>query len=292
MTFFEATLALLALTALGYYFGLRRSPARVSGGGLRSQSPKGYYGTYVALWCGLPSLLILLAWVALQPVAVDAIVLAGMPAEYFADKSAAATNLIKAQIHNLAAGRDFGQSDATLVQAAAQLNRVRRLAHMAMFVVVLSAAIGGMTFALVRIRAYFGVRTHVERITTVILIASSTIAILTTVGILVSLLFESARFFAAVPVTEFLFGLNWEPQIPIREGQVAASGAFGAVPVFTGTIMVSAVAMLVAIPVGLMAAIYMSEYATPAFRKVVKPALEILAGIPTIVYGFFAVLTV
>src|SRR5690606_22165180 len=105
-------------------------------------------------------------------------------------------------------------------------------------------------------------------------------------------LFESMRFFQAVPVTEFLFGLQWSPQMAIRADQVGSSGSFGAIPLFVGTLLISFIAMLVAVPVGLMSAIYLAEYASPRVRGFTKPVLEILAGIPTVVYGFFAALTV
>ena len=121
---------------------------------------------------------------------------------------------------------------------------------------------------------------------------SSTIAVLTTVGIVLSVLFESIRFFQAVPVTDFLFGTEWSPQTAIRSDQVGSSGAFGAVPLFAGTMLIAFIAMLVAVPIGLMSAIYLSEYANYRFRAVAKPLLEILAGVPTVVYGFFAALTV
>jgi phosphate transport system permease protein len=107
-----------------------------------------------------------------------------------------------------------------------------------------------------------------------------------------SVLFEAILFFQAVPITDFLFGLEWSPQTAIRPGQVGASGTFGAVPLFTGTMLVSAIAMMVAVPIGLMSAIYLSEYASPPMRALSKPMLEVLAGIPTVVYGFFAALTV
>ena len=125
-----------------------------------------------------------------------------------------------------------------------------------------------------------------------ILIACSTIAILTTVGIVLSVLFESIRFFQAVPVTEFLFGLDWSPQIAIRADQAGSSGAFGAVPLFAGTMLITLIAMSVAVPIGLMSAIYLAEYASSRVRATAKPLLEVLAGIPTVVYGFFAALTV
>jgi len=121
---------------------------------------------------------------------------------------------------------------------------------------------------------------------------AASIAVLTTIGIVLSVLFEAVRFFQKVPVTDFLFGLNWSPQMAIREDQVGSSGSFGAVPLFAGTLMITGIAMLVAVPIGLMVAIYMAEYVSPRLRSFIKPLLELLAGIPTVVYGFFAALTV
>jgi phosphate transport system permease protein len=125
-----------------------------------------------------------------------------------------------------------------------------------------------------------------------LLLACACLAIFTTLGIVLSVLFESIQFFRSVPVHEFVFGLEWSPQTAIREDQVGSSGSFGAVPLFVGTLLVSAVAMVVAVPVGLMSAIYLAEYASKTVRAFAKPALEVLAGIPTVVYGFFAALTV
>ncbi len=125
-----------------------------------------------------------------------------------------------------------------------------------------------------------------------LLVISSTIAILTTVGIVMSLIFESLRFFEKVSPTEFLFGLEWSPQTALRADQVGSSGAFGAIPLFAGTLLISFLAMCIAGPIGLLSAIYMAEYAPRKVRNTVKPMLEILAGIPTVVYGFFAALTV
>jgi phosphate transport system permease protein len=143
-----------------------------------------------------------------------------------------------------------------------------------------------------RIKLEQRARNAVERILMGLLILCSTIAILTTVGIVLSVLFESLRFFRAVPVTDFLFGLSWSPQTAIRADQVGSSGAFGAVPLFAGTLLISFIAMVVAAPIGLLSAIYLAEYADRRLRAVVKPLLEILAGIPTVVYGFFAALVV
>lgn len=118
------------------------------------------------------------------------------------------------------------------------------------------------------------------------------IAVAITAAIIYSVVSESLRFFHHVPIHDFLFGLKWSPQTAMRADQAGASGAFGAVPLVLGTLMITAIALLVAVPVGLMSAIYLAEYAKPRFRAVAKPVLELLAGIPTVVYGYFAVISV
>ena len=135
-------------------------------------------------------------------------------------------------------------------------------------------------------------RRKVEGLFKVFLLLCACLAIFTTIGIVLSVLFEAIRFFSIVPLGDFLFGLEWSPQTAIREDQVGSSGAFGAVPLFTGTLLITVIAMLIAVPLGLLAAVYLSEYANRRTRAVGKPVLEILAGIPTVVYGFFAALTV
>lgn len=125
-----------------------------------------------------------------------------------------------------------------------------------------------------------------------LLVLSSALAIATTVGIILSLLFESLQFFHQVSLTEFLFGLEWHPQTALRADQIGSSGSFGAVPLFTGTLLISVIALLTAGPIGLFSAIFLAEYATKHIRDVVKPLLEILAGVPTVIYGFFAALIV
>jgi len=149
-----------------------------------------------------------------------------------------------------------------------------------------------LVLVLQRITPRLRARNLVERVLRIILIACSTIAIFTTIGIVMSVLYEAILFFKAIPITKFLFGLDWSPQMAIRADQVGSSGAFGAVPVFMGTALISAIAMLVAVPIGLMSAIYLAEYANRRVRDIAKPLLEILAGIPTVVYGFFAALIV
>ena len=162
----------------------------------------------------------------------------------------------------------------------------------AVFVAVLSVAVAGLAYSRSRIRATGKARVRLETILRVLLAGASAVAILTTIGIVLSMVFETIRFFSMVPFHEFLFGLEWSPQIALRDDQVGSTGLFGAVPVFAGTVLISLIAMAVAAPVGLMSAIWMAEYAPERVRAVVKPLLEILAGIPTVVYGFFAALTV
>ncbi|WP_373086991.1 phosphate ABC transporter permease subunit PstC [Sneathiella sp.] len=157
---------------------------------------------------------------------------------------------------------------------------------------VMLAAGAGLYFSVLRINPDLRVRKTIEGMVFVLLILASVISILTTVGIVLSLLFETIQFFQKVSPAEFFFGLTWSPQTALRADQVGSSGAFGSVPLFAGTFLITFIAMCVAVPLGLLSAVYMTEYASNRFRAVVKPLLEILAGIPTVVYGFFAALTV
>jgi len=143
-----------------------------------------------------------------------------------------------------------------------------------------------------KIKHEFKARDNLEKIIKLFLLSCSSLAILVTIGIFLSVIFESQKFFNTIPIIDFLFGTHWSPQMPIREDQVGSSGAFGAVPLFTGTFLIAFIAMCIAGPIGLMSAIYLSEYATKNVRSFIKPLTEILAGIPTVVYGFFAVIVV
>ena len=284
---------ILVLAFVGYWLGRSRALAmekRDAAGRLHSLPQ--YYGYYVALWCGLPAVALLLIWLLAQQVVVDRLLLAGLPAGMTEGATPSQIDLMVATIKNAAAGIVFGQPKPEIMAAADLYGTLVFAARAALVVSVLAVAIAGLVWARHRVAPRFRARDGVERIIAFLLVLCSLIAILTTLGIVISLLIESVRFFERVPPQDFLFGLNWEPQIAIREDQVAGAGAFGAVPVFWGTIMVSAVALFVALPIGIFAAIYMAEYASSGVRTVVKPLLEILAGIPTIVYGFFAVLVV
>ncbi|NDA60391.1 MAG: phosphate ABC transporter permease subunit PstC, partial [Actinobacteria bacterium] len=223
---------------------------------------------------------------------IELLVRSYLPPE-FANLSEAEANLVMMEIRSLAAGTFGISSDQAYVEDAAEVFRsFQKISDYAMTVSVMSFAIVALLWARTGVLRRYRARQSVERSFNVFIFLSSLIAILTTFAIVLSLLFESFKFFELVPLTDFLFGLDWNPQIAIREDQGASSGAFGAIPVFAGTFLIALVAMLVAGPIGLASAIYFAEYAHPQVRNFAKPTLELLAGIPTVVYGFFAALTV
>jgi len=283
---------LLGLSTFAYQHARRKALRSVSGSVSDLHSLPSYHGAYVAIWCGLPALIVIALWVLLQTDLVERMVLSGI-AEGTADMTAGQISLLLSDIRNLATGDITSRTPSPLVLEAAQrYAELQRLGFLLMTGAAVVLASGGLFFALKAIQPALRARPQVERIVRAILFIASVIAILTTVGIILSLMFESIRFFGQVNPFEFLFGLTWSPQTALRADQVGGSGAFGAVPVFAGTLLITLIAMIVAVPIGLMAAIYMAEYASPRTRALVKPALEILAGIPTVVYGFFAALTV
>ncbi len=285
-------LLLLILTTASYYLGRSRSLASVSGRTQDLHSLPSYYGFFTALWCGLPALIVFVFWITFQPTIITHLVVAGMPPE-IQGLPEAQLNLAINDLKNVVSGNIVSSNpNPAMLAAAEHYKNLQTISSAALWVTVLALAIGGIAYARRSIAPTLRARNKVEMTIMAFFIASSTIAIFTTIGIVLSVLFESLRFFQKVPVTEFLFGLQWSPQTALRADQAGSSGAFGAVPLFTGTLLISAIAMLVAVPLGLMSALYLSEYAAPKFRAVAKPILEILAGIPTVVYGFFAALTV
>ena len=277
-----------------FYFGRGRSLSLVGGAGhgLALHSLPGYYGYYVAIWVVLPALALLFVWALIEPKLIVALVVNGLP-ETYRNLPVGELNLLVNNIQNLAAGDVISVAvDDLLQDAAAQFNSYAAKSRQILAVLALGIAGLGGVHAWRLISPDLRARNRVERVIRWFLIAASSIAIFTTIGIVLSVLFEAIRFFQKVPVTEFLFGLNWSPQTAIRADQVGSSGSFGAVPLFTGTLLITSIAMVVAVPVGLMTAIYLAEYSSTRVRGIAKPLLEILAGIPTVVYGFFAALTV
>ncbi len=287
-------LTLSVLAAFSYYIGRKRSLALatpVKRGGNNLHSLPGYYGYLVAIWCGIPALVVLLLWSMFSDSIITQMTLAHLPAE-LQQQSGDQVSLISNQIRNLVASGIETATDPAMKVAAEEYSRLQSISSMAKTVVVLVLAIIGFAIGMRFIKPETRARNQVERVIQYVMIGCAAVAILTTVGIITSVLFESVRFFGEVPATDFLFGTHWSPQTAIRADQVGGSGSFGAIPLFVGTLLISAIALLIAVPLGLMSAIYLSEYANPFVRAYVKPALEILAGIPTVVYGFFAALTV
>lgn len=283
---------LLLLAFAGYFLGRSRA-LRTAGGDIRKlHSLPSHYGFYVAIWCGIPALLVVAVWLTVEPQLIQMLVVSDLPADARPADSAHLDLLIN-DIRNLARGAGVWRADEPAVATAAQhYNALKATSDAALTVVVLALGTAGIALSRHSIAPSFRARNRVEKAVTIALIASSTIAVLTTIGIVLSLLFEALRFFRLVSPAEFLFGLEWSPQTALRDDQIGSSGLFGAVPLFAGTALISAVAMVVAVPIGLFTAIHMSEYVRPGIRRVLKPLLEILAGIPTVVYGFFAALTV
>ncbi|NQV80083.1 MAG: phosphate ABC transporter permease subunit PstC [Alphaproteobacteria bacterium] len=286
-------IVLLGLSALAYYLGRTKAlRAAVGRGDGRLHSLPVYYGAYVALWVGLPALVVVVVWLLLEPQIIHLLLSARLPAEALGMDPARLSLLINDIKNHALGGITSTELSPELQGVADYFSSLRTAGLIGMSVFSLAAAAGGLMIGWRRISPAFRARHPVERALRIVLIVASTIAVLTTVGIVLSLLFESVRFFSQVSLFEFLFGVQWSPQTALRADQVGQTGTFGAVPIFAGTLMITLIAMLVAVPIGLFSAIYMAEYASPHFRSVIKPILEILAGIPTVVYGFFAALTV
>ena len=285
---------LVILSVVSYFIGRKRSIGVVNGlSGVRNlHSLPSYYGYLTAIWCGLPALILFTLWLAFESSIITSLVVSDLPTN-LQNLPEARLNLLMNDVKNAVSGHIVSsQVSADLQAAITHYKTLQSISTASLTVIVLAFAMIGGGVALSSISPKLRARNHVETVIKLFLILSSMIAIFTTIGIVLSLLFEAMRFFRAIPITEFLLGLHWSPQIAIRSDQIGSSGAFGSVPVFAGTLLISAIAMMVAVPIGLLSAIYLAEYAAPKFRASAKPVLEILAGIPTVVYGFFAALTV
>ncbi|MFO0335842.1 MAG: phosphate ABC transporter permease subunit PstC [Pseudomonadota bacterium] len=287
-------LVLIGLAVLAYQLGRKRSLAVAGGpkGARNLHSLPSYYGLLTAIWCAVPAFAVLAIWHAFDTQIITGAVLQHMPAEVRAlpeDK----LGLVLNDVRNVVAGNvPMATAEPSVQAAAREWLRLESLSRLAAGGLALAVALAGAFLVWRRIQPQLRARNSVERVVEAVLIACSLIAILTTIGIVLSVLYEALMFFRVVPVTEFIFGTQWSPQMALRADQVGSSGAFGAVPLFAGTLLISLIAMLIAVPVGLFSAIYLAEYANRRFRAVTKPFLEVLAGIPTVVYGFFAALTV
>ncbi|MPZ56611.1 MAG: phosphate ABC transporter permease subunit PstC [Rhizobiales bacterium] len=282
---FLAGLALLV--AVGFLFG--RSRANVAAQSEAMHSRPVYHGAFVAIAVLVPMVLVLALGVPAGNHIVETQALGGF-APSLVDDSLKRSALLR-DIIAVVNGQYSGNPTPALQRAADTYASMRAFANTLVLGTGLVFGLLGLAYGLRAVSVRFRARTQVERFVKVVLAVAASVAVLTTIGIVFSVLFETVRFFERVSPLEFLFGLHWSPQTAIRADQAGSSGAFGIVPLVTGTLLITTIAMLIAGPIGLFAAIYLAEYATPRFRSWAKPILEILAGIPTVVLGFFAALS-
>ncbi|MDG6079651.1 phosphate ABC transporter permease subunit PstC [Erythrobacter litoralis] len=291
----SATILLLLALGLGLAGWLA---ARARAWAFRRQSDDGrlgslpnYHAWYVALWIVIPTLAFALVWTAIAPGLITQSVLGTPEASSLPAFGFERTNILN-EARAVATGNAMGVFNPAaegLVQP--YRSAIQRYSIIGLIVTLLIAFAGG-AFAFLRLKPDFAARNRVERIVMAILLVASLVAILTTVGIFASLIFETVRFFGMVSPLDFLFGTHWSPD-PMANPDNPQSDRYGAIPLFWGTIYIGAIiAMIVAIPLGLMSAIYLTQYANPKLRAWIKPALEVLAGVPTVVYGYFAALTI
>ena len=262
MTSLHLLLVFLLLTASAGFLGWRRAraPAFLQGGRPRSRAV--YHGSYTALWCAMPMIIVALGWLLVEPWLIRPAVLQALGAG--TGQQAGGNAFQYLEIRNIAAGVLPGVNASEAIRfAVAHYKLLSETAGMLFPVLFLVA--GGLGFyrGYRRITADFPAREQVEKFVRFFLLASSTVAILATLSIVLALLVEALRFFKHVPLLDFLLGLKWSPQVAIRADQVGSSGAFGAIPLFAGTLLIALIAMLVAVPIGLFSAIYLAEYARP-----------------------------
>ena len=283
---------ILILCLSSYFFG--RSEARkLVTQNIKLKALPAYYGYYLSLWCGLPALIIFGCWSLFEPTIIKVLILNNFP-------QIESKDLFYEQTLSFFNGNFSGEITNEIKAASIKYSSINIIAQNSKIVIIAAALIGSLTFAYRKIQKNNKARDDVEIILKVLLFTSSLVAILTTVGIIVSLLFESIKFFSTINIFEFIFGTSWSPQRAfVRDASAITpeellelQDAFGSVPLFAGTAFIALIAMCVAVPIGLFSGIYLAEYASTKVRKYSKPIIEILAGIPTVVYGFFAALTV
>ena len=300
---------LLCLMLFSYWFGIQRS-LKVAGGTEHKKEltclPE-QFGLLTAMVCGLPALITFLIFNSAEQIVIEQLLTTTLPANiqtlssvdlglYLNNiRSIASSETAQSLLQGIEFQNIERQSNTEIrdqFQAALSLQELNQLATWLKTALVLIIAVVSVIVLVRKFSLTFKARQKSETIIRALLVASSAIAILTTLGIVVSVLFESIQFFKSVSPIEFMFGTQWSPQTAMRTDQVGGSGSFGAIPLFAGTLLITFIAMLLAVPVGLMIAIYLSQYASARLRSFAKPMLEVLAGIPTVVYGFFAALTV
>lgn len=279
-------LVALGLTLMSGLRGLYRA-----GGVSELRSRPVYHGVYHAMWVALPMLMVASLWLFSDSLIVKPAVISVLTQG--SQSMLENIDFRYLEITQIADGLLLKTSaDELTLSAVEKYVSLVRNTDIGIFALLIASGLFGFRSAVIRFRPELAAREQVECTVKWILAICSAVAVMTTVGIVMALLVETIRFFQHVPFLDFLFGLHWSPQMAIRADQVGSSGAFGALPLFSGTLLIAAIAMMIAVPIGLYSAIYLAEYASPRLRAYAKPALEILAGIPTVVYGFFAALTV
>ena len=285
-------LVIIFLSFCGYYIGRARviNLSFVAGRSPRAQPV--YHGMFVFLCSLFPLIVILSLWGLLNEFFMDK-VLFSLLTEEMKNLPNGRINLLVSEIKSLSNDNSyFKSSDPVLLEIASNYSQVYKTANNYINILIIVTTILVLMFAYSRIALDYTARVKIEKILLILFFVASLFAIMTTIGIIFSLIFESMRFFEKIHPLDFFFGFEWSPQIALRDDQVASEGTFGIIPLVVGTLLTTILAMLVAVPFGLMSAIYLSEYASPRLRACVKPSLEILAGIPTVVYGFFAAISV
>lgn len=290
----QIVLVCCCIALITFFYGKSRIIKLAASLDQRPNSLPIFYGLYPALLSLILPALLVGFWLFLETVLLDRMLLSLIP-EDIVSSEAFSVSVALARIHNLADGISVGEADIWIIELAEQYLEWKRDSYFIMSVLAILISGIASIYALGKIQIIFRARAAVEKIISTFLIACSVVAILTTIGIVFSVIFESIRFFRLIPPLEFLTGLTWNPEFEGASRAGSGQGgiaAYGSIPLFVGTFLISVIALTVAIPIGLLSAIYLSEYASKKTRGMIKPLLEILAGIPTVVYGFFAALTV
>ena len=286
--------ALIILFGLSsYYFGRSEARKLITTNKIKLNALPSYYGYYLGIWCGLPALIILSLWSLFEPTIIKILILSNF-------SNVESKDLFYEQTLSFFNGNFTGELTNNIKIASERYFSLNAIAYNSKIALLASAVIFSTSYAYKKIKSNNRARDDVELILKGLLFVSSLVAILTTIGIIVSLLFESIKFFSTINLFDFIFGTSWSPQRAFvrdastitPEEYLELKDAFGSVPLFAGTAFIALIAMCVAVPIGLFSGIYLAEYASTKVRKYSKPIIEILAGIPTVVYGFFAALTV
>ena len=287
-------LTIIVLFSLSsYYFGRSEARKLITTNKIRLNALPSYYGYYLAVWCGLPALIILSLWSLFEPTIIKILILNNF--SYVESK-----DLFYEQTLSFFNGNFTGEITNDIKIAAERYTSLNNIAYNSKIALLASVLVFSTSYAFKKVKSNNKARDDVELILKGLLFVASLMAILTTLGIILSLLFESLKFFSTINLFDFIFGTSWSPQRAFvrdastitPEEYLELKDAFGSVPLFAGTAFIAFIAMCVAVPIGLFSGIYLAEYASTKVRKYSKPIIEILAGIPTVVYGFFAALTV